>query len=184
MARLTVLEYPDPRLRLKGAPVSAFDESLSGLIADMFETLYAARSIGLAATQVGAALRVVVIDVSAQADSPQLFINPQILSRGRIGIVEERCLSVPGILVNVKRATELKVRTCDRSGATVVRDLEGLLAVCLQHEIDHLDGRLSVDHLSFFGRRRIRRQLERQHDAFAARSVARMHPAVGEGPAA
>lgn len=161
MGRLTVLEYPDPRLRTKARPVSSFDETLSRLIADMFETMYAARAIGLAASQVDVHLQVITIDISAEANSPQVFINPKILLRGNIGLVEESCLSVPGVLVNVRRATQLKVRTHDAAGLLVDRELEGVPAVCLQHEMDHLDGRLFVDHLSLFKRLRIRSRLVR-----------------------
>jgi peptide deformylase len=159
MGRLAVLEYPDPRLRTKARPVSSFDDSLKRLIADMFETMYAARAIGLAASQVDVHLQLITIDISPEAISPQVFINPKILSRGQTGLVEESCLSVPGVLVNVKRATKLRVRTQDTTGAFHDRDLDGIQAVCLQHEMDHLEGRLFVDRLSLFKRLRIRRRL-------------------------
>jgi peptide deformylase len=163
MARLVVLEYPDPRLRTRARPVSSFDESLKRLIADMFETMYASRAIGLAASQVDVHLQLITIDTSAQADSPQIFINPKILSRASPAMVEESCLSLPGVLVNVKRATALRVRAQDAAGAICERELEGMSAVCLQHEMDHLAGRLSVDHLSLFKRLRVRRRLLVNH---------------------
>lgn len=159
MAQLTILEYPDPRLRARAQPVRVFDAQLSRLIDDMFETLYATRGMGLAATQVGEPLQLVTIDLSDGADAPQVFINPAIVSKRRIGIVEESCLSVPGISEKVKRATELRVRALDRDGTPYERQAQGLLAVCLQHEIDHLDGRLFVDHLSFFRRLCVRQRL-------------------------
>jgi peptide deformylase len=161
MTRLAILEYPDSRLRIKARPVSSFDDTLKRLIADMFETLYAGRAIGLAASQVDVHLRVITIDVSAEANSPQVFINPAILSRGNIGLVEESCLSVPGVLDNVKRATQLRVRAQDTAGSLYERDLEGVPAVCLQHEMDHLDGRLFVDRLSLLKRLRIRGRFDR-----------------------
>jgi len=165
MGRLAVLEYPDPRLRTKARPVSSFDENLNRLIADMFETMYAARGIGLAASQIDVHLQVITIDISAEANSPQVFINPKILSRGNTGLVEESCLSLPGVFINVQRATKLRVRAQDTAGSLYDRDLEGVPAVCLQHEMDHLDGRLFVDYLSLFKRLRIRSRLERSRDS-------------------
>jgi len=173
MGRLAVLEYPDPRLRTKARPVSAFDESLQRLIADMFETMYAARGIGLAASQVDVHLQVITIDISEDANSPQVFINPIILSRGNIGLVEESCLSLPGVLVDVRRATQLRVRAQDTAGSLYDRDLEGVPAVCLQHEMDHLDGRLFVDRLSLFKRLRIRRRLGLSRRSHAAEERSR-----------
>jgi peptide deformylase len=161
MTRLNILEYPDPRLRTRAAPVTAFDAGLSRLIDDLFETLYASRAIGLAATQVGAHQRVIVIDVSAERTAPQLFINPQVVAREAPGIVEESCLSLPGVIANVRRATRVRVRSHDRAGVVRVHALEDIAAVCVQHEMDHLEGILFVDHLSFFARRRIYRQMRR-----------------------
>jgi len=160
MSILTILEYPDPRLRIKARPVTSFDETLQRLIADLFETMYSERAIGIAASQVDVHLQVITIDISAEANSPQVFINPKILSLGRDrGLVEESCLSLPGVLDSVQRATSLRVRTHDSAGSLVDRELEGLLAVCLQHEMDHLNGKLFVDHLSLFKRLRIRSRL-------------------------
>ncbi len=136
-----------------------FDETLRCLIADMVETLYATRGIGLAACQVGVHLKVIAMDVSGEAKAPRVFINPTILSRDKIGLVEESCLSVPGTVVDVRRATELRVRAQDVTGASHDSNLEGLSAVCLQHEMDHLEGRLLVDHLPLYKRFMMRSRL-------------------------
>ena len=170
MARLTILEYPDPRLRTKAQPVTVFDADLSRLIDDMFETMYAAPGIGLAATQVNFHRQLIVIDVSKEANEPQVFINPEILARDAIGVVEEGCLSVPGIFDDIERATKVRVRALDRAGVPCERDLEGMLAVCLQHEMDHLDGKLFVDYLSFFKRERIRKKLDKDRKERATRA--------------
>lgn len=162
MARLTILEYPDPRLRTRAQPVESVDESLRQLIDDMFETMYAAPGIGLAATQVNVHKRVIVIDVSETRDQPLVLINPEILERQGVEEMEEGCLSVPGIYDKVTRAERIRVRTLDREGKTVEFDADGLLAVCIQHEIDHLDGKLFVDYLSDLKRTRIRKKLEKE----------------------
>jgi peptide deformylase len=174
MALLQILEYPDPRLRTKARPVTEFDAALHRLIDDMFETMYAAPGIGLAATQVDVHRRLIVIDVSAEKTEPQVFINPEILEREGAGTMEEGCLSVPGIFDEVQRAARVKVRFRDRDGATQERELEGLLAVCLQHEMDHLEGKLFVDYLSELKRERIRKKLEkdRKERAPAGRGIA------------
>lgn len=156
-----MLEYPDPRLRIRARAVSVFDPSLKQLVEDMFETMYAARAIGLAASQVNVPLQVITLDVSDAADSPQVFINPVLLSRDTPGIVEESCLSVPGVVDRVPRATRVRVRTRDLAGGTGEQDLQGLQAVCLQHEMDHLEGKLFVDYLSWLRRFRIRREITR-----------------------
>lgn len=155
MACLDILAYPDPRLRIPAQPVHAFDRELGQLVDDMFDTLYASRGIGLAAPQVNVARKVITIDVSGREAAPEVFINPVILADDAPGLVEESCLSVPGVLGNVLRATRLKVRAHARDGSLFERDLEGLLAVCLQHEIDHLRGRLFVDRLSLVRRLQI-----------------------------
>jgi len=152
MALLPILAYPDARLRRQAQPVRQFDAALARLIDDMFETMYAARGIGLAATQVDVHLQVVTIDVSGKGEAPEVFINPQIVARRRLGKVEESCLSVPGVSDFVKRHTVVRVHALDRTGAPVDREVEGMLAVCLGHEIDHLRGRLFVDHLSLLKR--------------------------------
>jgi peptide deformylase len=156
MARLPILEYPDPRLRLHAQPVASFDAGLSRLIDDLFETLYASQGIGLAAPQTGDRRQVLVIDLSGNASSPEVFVNPEILASAAPGRVEESCLSVPGVVGDVVRATTLRVRACDRGGRSFERTVDGMLAVCLQHEMDHLAGKLFIDRLSLFRRLRIR----------------------------
>jgi peptide deformylase len=152
MARLPILEYPDPRLRLKSQRVEIFDGALARLIDDLFDTLYASGGIGLAAPQVNVPRQVVVLDISGNASGPALFINPVILADAVPGMVEESCLSVPGVVGDVPRATHVRVRAQARDGQVFERDLDGLLAVCLQHEMDHLRGRLFIDHLSMVRR--------------------------------
>jgi peptide deformylase len=182
MARLAILEYPDPRLRRRAESVRNFDRTLARQIDDLFETLYATRGIGLAAPQVGIAQRIVVIDLSGTASQPQVFVNPEILSADRVGLVEESCLSVPGVCETVKRATRLQVRWYSRSGETFTSQVDGLLAVCVQHEIDHLDGKLFVDRLPLLRRWRARRQLARAR--VARGSTCSPAPMPGTEPAA
>jgi peptide deformylase len=162
MARLTILEFPDPRLRTRAAPVVAFDATLVRLIDDMLETMYAAPGIGLAATQVNVHRRLLVVDISETKREPQVYINPEILQRDGVEQSEEGCLSVPQIYERVERAARVRVRAQDRDGAFFERDLDGLLAVCVQHEMDHLEGKLFVDYLSSLKRERIRRKLEKE----------------------
>ncbi len=162
MARLPILEYPDPRLRTRAAPVSRFDAELRRQIADMFETMYAAPGIGLAATQVDWHHRLVVIDISENKNEPQVFINPEILEKSGQASGEEGCLSVPGIFDDVPRAERVRLRSQDASGKVVERELEGMLAVCVQHEMDHLEGKLFVDYLSEMKRQRIRKKLDKE----------------------
>jgi peptide deformylase len=162
MTRLTILEFPDPRLRTRAVPVATVDNSLRDLIDDMLETMYAARGIGLAATQVNVHKRVLVTDVSEGRNQPRAFINPEILSRDGSETSEEGCLSVPGYYDEVQRAARVRVRALDRDGKSFEEDLEGLLAVCVQHEIDHLDGKLFVDYLSEMKRQRVRKKLEKE----------------------
>ncbi len=162
MARLTILEYPDPRLRTRAAPVTRFDAALKQQIADMFETMYAAPGIGLAATQVDWHHQLIVIDVSEEKNEPQVFINPQILSREGKATGQEGCLSVPGIYDDVARAEQVRLRYQDADGTTHERDLDGLLGVCVQHEMDHLSGKLFVDYLSELKRQRIRKKLDKE----------------------
>lgn len=162
MSRLEILEYPDPRLRLCANPVTAFDESLSQLVDDLLETLHAHKAIGLSATQVDDRREVLVIDTSGEASAPQVYVNPEIRSRAAWGIVEESCLSVPGVVGNVIRATEVAVLAQDRHGEPFERTLTGMAAVCLQHEIDHLAGKLFIDRLSIFRRFRLRARARAQ----------------------
>ena len=170
MAILTILEFPDPRLRKKAVPVEAVDAPLRALIDDMFETMYTAPGIGLAATQIDVHRRLLVADVSSDKDDPHVFINPEILEKDGVTVTEEGCLSVPGYYEEVERAEHIKVRYMDPDGAERVEEFGGLLAVCVQHEIDHLDGKLFVDYLSEAKRQRIRKKLEkeRRHQAVAA----------------
>jgi peptide deformylase len=162
MAILKILEFPDPRLRKKALPVDAVDDELGRLIDDMFETMYAAPGIGLAATQIDVHRRLLVADVSVEKDSPRVLINPEILAKDGVAVTEEGCLSVPGYYEEVERAGHVKVRYLDRDGTAREEDFEGLLAVCVQHEIDHLDGKLFVDYLSEAKRQRIRKRLEKE----------------------
>jgi peptide deformylase len=162
MALLPILEFPDPRLRTRAQPVEQVDAALRKLIDDMFETMYAAPGIGLAATQVNVHKRFMVIDVSESRKEPLVFINPEILERQGVEETEEGCLSVPGVYDKVTRADRIRVRALDRDGKQFEMDADGLLAVCIQHEMDHLDGKLFVDYLSELKRTRIRRKLEKE----------------------
>ncbi len=161
MAILKILEFPDPRLRKKAVPVTDIDDELRSLIDDMLETMYAAPGIGLAATQVDVHKRLFVTDISPEKDDPQALINPEILETDGTEITEEGCLSVPGYFEEVERAESISFRYLDRDGTTVEIDADGLLAVCIQHEIDHLNGKLFVDYLSEAKRQRIRKKLEK-----------------------
>jgi peptide deformylase len=162
MALLQILEFPDPRLRTRAQPVAQFDAPLRKLVDDMFETMYAAPGIGLAATQVNVAKRLLVMDISEKRDQPLVLINPEIVTREGIEETEEGCLSVPGVFDKVTRAERILVRAQDRDGKPFELAADGLLAVCIQHEIDHLDGKLFVDYLSELKRTRIRKKLEKE----------------------
>ena len=162
MSLLNILHFPDPRLRLKANLVERVDAELQRLVDDMFETMYAAPGIGLAANQVNIQQRIIVIDVSDANDQPLCLINPEIIRRDGVEHMEEGCLSVPGIYDTVERAAAITVRALDREGKPFVLDADGLLAVCLQHESDHLEGKLFVDYLSELKRQRIRKKLEKQ----------------------
>ena len=167
MAKLNILEFPDPRLTTVASEIKDFDEALKELIEDMAETMYSARGIGLAATQVNVHKRLLVLDLSEDQDQPREYINPQILSRSGEQNHEEGCLSVPGIYANVKRAEYVTVRAQDMHGITFEEQLEGLHAVCVQHEMDHLIGRLFVDYLSPLKRNMVRKKLEKQRKVAA-----------------
>lgn len=162
MALLPILHFPDPRLRIKAAPVAVVDDALRKLVDDMFETMYAAPGIGLAAPQINVSMRVVVIDISLERNQPLCLINPEILSREGEISSEEGCLSVPDEFEVVERASKVEVRTLGRDGQPFEMEAEGLLAVCIQHEIDHLDGKLFVDYLSALKKQRLRKRLEKQ----------------------
>jgi peptide deformylase len=169
MALRTILEFPDPRLRTRAEPVTHFDAALGTLIDDMLETMYAAPGIGLAATQVDVHKRIVVIDISKEHNEPVVLINPEILTREGEASTEEGCLSVPGIFDEVSRAAKVRVRAQDRNGETFELDYEDILAVCIQHEMDHLEGRLFVDYLSDLKRERIRKKLDKDRKERASR---------------
>ena len=162
MAKLTILEFPDPRLRKKASPVEAVDDALRALIDDMFETMYAAPGIGLAATQVDVHKRLLVADVSADKSDPHVLINPVITEKDGVTVTEEGCLSVPGYFEEVQRAEQIRVKFLDRNGDETEMEAEGLLAVCIQHEMDHLEGKLFVDYLSEAKRTRIRKKLDKE----------------------
>ncbi|MCG8072508.1 MAG: peptide deformylase [Candidatus Thiodiazotropha taylori] len=162
MAILDILHFPDPRLRNKAKPVAQVDDSIRRLVDDMLETMYQAPGIGLAATQVNVAKRVVVIDLSEEKNGPLCLINPEIIERDGIEQMEEGCLSVPGIFETVSRADKIRFKALDRDGVPFEEEAEGLLAVCVQHELDHLDGKLFVDYLSSLKRQRIRKKLEKE----------------------
>lgn len=162
MAILEILHFPDPRLRNVAQPVETVGDDTRQFLDDMLDTMYAAPGIGLAATQVNDPRRIVVIDVSEAKDQPLCLINPEILELDGVEEMEEGCLSVPGFFEKVKRADRVRVRALDRNGEAFEIQVEGLLAVCIQHEIDHLDGKLFVDYLSQLKRTRIRNKLEKE----------------------
>jgi peptide deformylase len=159
MTRLDILAYPDARLRRKAAPVRAFDADLARLIGDLCDTLRASGGIGLAAPQVGVALQVLVVDSGGPGGAPQAYINPRIVAQHRYGMVEESCLSLPGLVDSVRRPIALRVQACDAQGRAFAREADGMLAVCLHHEIDHLQGRLFLDRLPWYRRPGARRRL-------------------------
>lgn len=162
MALRQILHYPDPRLRRVAKPVERVDADIRTLIDDMAQTMYAAPGIGLAAIQVNVPQRVVVIDISEERDTLRAFINPRILMRDGVHVMEEGCLSVPGVYEEVERAQHVRISALDRDGKPFEMEAEGLLAVCIQHEIDHLDGKVFVDYLSRLKQQRIRKKLEKQ----------------------
>jgi peptide deformylase len=162
MALLPILRFPDPRLRKVAAPVAKIDDSIKALAADMAETMYEAPGIGLAATQVNVHQQLIVIDVSEARDELLVLINPEILSDEGLQVGEEGCLSVPGIYDKVERAERVSVRYLDLDGQLKILETEGLLAVCIQHEMDHLQGKVFVDHLSVLKQTRIKSKLSKQ----------------------
>ncbi len=172
MALRTILEFPDPRLRTRARPVTVFDAALGTLIDDLLETMYAAPGIGLAATQVDVHQRVLVLDISADRSQPLALVNPEIIAREGEASTEEGCLSVPGIFDEVKRAARIRLRAQDRTGAVSERDYDDILAVCIQHEMDHLEGKLFVDYLSDLKRERIRKKLDKERKERSARVAA------------
>ena len=168
MALLPILEFPDPRLRTKAVPVDAArlaDPAFQRLFDDMFETMYAAPGIGLAASQVDVHQRFMVIDVSEEKDRPMVFVNPEIVSRDGEQVYQEGCLSVPGIYADVTRSDVITVDALDRHGVPFTLEADGVLAVCIQHEMDHLDGKLFVDYLSPLKREMVRKKLAKARRA-------------------
>jgi peptide deformylase len=162
MAILNILRYPDVRLHKLAAPVTVFDEALKKLVADMAETMYAAPGIGLAATQVDVHKQVIVVDVSERRDSLVVLVNPEIVEATGASDIEEGCLSLPGIYELVPRAERVKVRAYDQNGNPFTLEAQGLLSVCIQHEMDHLQGKVFVEHLSQLKQQRIRAKLAKQ----------------------
>ena len=179
MTKLAILEYPDPRLRKTAAPVTAVDDAVRQLADDMLETMYAAKGVGLAATQVDQHIRLIVLDVSDARDRPLVLINPDLLNLRGSGPAEEGCLSVPGIYDKLTRATHIRVRALGRDGRAFEMDADGLLAVCIQHEMDHLEGKLFVDYLSELKRQMIRKRLEKERKQRAGSEPRRMAGASG-----
>ncbi|MGB2247229.1 MAG: peptide deformylase [Alcanivorax sediminis] len=164
MAKLEILEFPDPRLRTVAKPVEKVDDELRKLIDDMFETMYDAPGIGLAATQVNVHLRLIVMDLSEEKNEPRVFINPEITPLTQeLAPYEEGCLSVPGFYEKVKRPARVKIKALDRDGNEFEEEADELLATCIQHEIDHLEGKLFVDYVSRLKRDRIKKKLEKVH---------------------
>lgn len=168
MAKLTILRYPDPRLHTVAKPVREVDQQIRTLVQDMAETMYAAPGIGLAATQVDIHLRVIVIDVSETRDQLTVLIDPEILSAEGLQECEEGCLSVPGVYEIIPRAEKVKVRALGLDGHPYEMDAEGLLALCIQHEMDHLEGKVFVEYLSRLKQSRIRAKLQKQQRRVAA----------------
>jgi len=160
---LTVLEFPDKRLRTKAKKVTVFDKKISTLVDDMFETMYDFKGVGLAATQIDVHQRVIVVDVSEEKDEPLCLINPEIIEAQGTEESEEGCLSVPGFFEMVTRAEKVKIKALDKQGKPFELEADDLLSVCIQHEIDHLDGKLFVDYISAFKRNRIKAKLDKIH---------------------
>ena len=163
MSTLTVLHFPDPRLRKKARPVTAVDAQVRQLSRDMLETMYAENGIGLAATQVDVQQRVVVMDLSAERNDPLTLVNPEILQQAGTEEMEEGCLSVPGYTDLVQRAEKISYRYLNLDGKEIEAEADGLRAVCIQHEIDHLDGKLFIDYLSPMKRQRVRKKIAKQN---------------------
>lgn len=161
MAVRNILHFPNPRLRLIAQPIQIIDEAIKTLINDMLETMYSDKGVGLAANQIDVQLRIFVMDVSTDHNEPQAFINPEIISRQDIVKMEESCLSVPGVCASVERAKKITVRFIDINGQNQELELENLAAHCVQHEIDHLDGKLFIDYLSPLKKQRIMKKLEK-----------------------
>ena len=162
MAILNILRYPDARLHKVALPVTVFDEPLRVLVRDLTETMYAAPGVGLAASQVDIHKQVIVVDVSERRDSPVVLVNPEVVEASGVSDIEEGCLSVPGIYETVERAERVRVRACDQHGQSFTLEAQGLLSVCIQHEMDHLRGKVFVEYLSPLKQQRIRGKLAKQ----------------------
>jgi len=162
MAKLNILHFPDDRLRTVAAPVETVSPEIQQIVADMFETMYEAPGIGLAATQVDIHQRIIVLDVSEDKSQPLCLINPEIIEKDGVQQMDEGCLSVPGVYETVERAKHIRVRALDRDGRPFEMEATELLAVCIQHEMDHLAGKLFVDYLSPMKRQRIKKKLTKQ----------------------
>jgi peptide deformylase len=162
MATLNILRYPDARLHKVAAPVTVFDDALKKFVAELAETMYAAPGIGLAATQVDVHRQIIVVDASERRDSLIVLVNPEIVDATGVSDIEEGCLSVPGIYELVERAERVKVRAFDQNGTAFTLEAQGLLSVCIQHELDHLEGKVFVEHLSQLKQQRIRARLAKQ----------------------
>jgi peptide deformylase len=173
MTKLPILEYPDPRLRTRAEAVVNVDDAVRQLGADLLHTMYAANGVGLAATQVDVHRRVIALDVSETRDQPLILINPELVTAEGNGPGEEGCLSLPGIYDKLSRATHIRIRALDLQGKSFEMDAEGLLAVCIQHEMDHLEGKLFVDYLSELKRQLIRRRLEKERKQRTPASASR-----------
>lgn len=162
MALLEILHFPDPRLRQPCETIADVNDDIRQLVEDMFDTMYAAPGIGLAAIQINVHKRLLIVDISEDKDEPMVFINPEILEKDGVEVMQEGCLSVPGFYEDVERADRIKVKALDQHGNEFTIQADGLLAVCIQHEIDHLDGKLFVDYISPLKRQRIKQKLEKQ----------------------
>ncbi|MGR9099485.1 MAG: peptide deformylase [Gammaproteobacteria bacterium] len=171
MAILTILEFPDPRLRNKAVEIQSVDDGIRKLADDMLETMYVSKGVGLAATQVNVHKRLIVIDTSEEKNLPLFLINPEIVDKQGIEVSEEGCLSVPGFFEKVERAEKVKVKALNRDGRPFEIEADDLLAVCIQHEIDHLDGKLFVDYLSPLKRQRIKKKLDKIHKTERGREL-------------
>ena len=175
MSKLEILHFPDPRLRTKAKPVGGVDDKIRHIAKDMLETMYEAPGIGLAATQVNVHKRIIVIDVTEDRSDPLVLINPEILEIRGEESMDEGCLSVPGVYESVTRADWVRVRALNLDGEVFELEGEGLKAVCIQHEIDHLEGKLFVDYLSNMKRQRIRKKLEKEAKSKAAQGPVEGH---------
>ena len=171
MTILKIIEYPDPLLRRQASPVTQFDANLAALTDDLIQTLNATPGIGLSAPQVARSLQLMVMDLSDDKNTPEVLVNPQILNKAGLAIADESCLSIPGVTAKVMRANIIRVRAQDLTGEIIEREFDGMHAICVQHEIDHLQGKLFIDRLSRFRRYRFRHQLRSLEHSSTASTV-------------